>query len=152
VDVSRLKRGEVVAVVGAAILAISLFLNWYAAVSPLVELAGHRGKGTYSGWDVHTILRWLLLAAAAAPIILAYIIVRDHKLSWPRGQVTSIVAIAAFGLIVYNGVIDRPGDPHSQVHLRYGWFLALLGVLLMLGGSVLRQQETEIKRKPPGTV
>ena len=42
--------------------------------------------GPFSGWDAHPILHWLLLAAAAAPLILAWIIVRDHQLSWPRGR------------------------------------------------------------------
>ena len=69
------------------------------------------GPATFTGWEVHTILRWLLLAAAAAPFILAYIIVRGHALSWPRGEMTAVVAIAAFGLVVYNGLIDRPGEP-----------------------------------------
>jgi hypothetical protein len=151
-DLSRLQRGEIIAVVGGILLAIGIFLKWYESVSPLAEIAGIKGRGTYTAWDVHTIMRWLLLAAAAAPIILAYIIARDHALSWPRGQVTSVVAIAALGLMFYVGIIDRPGSPSGEIELEYGWYVAMAGAILMLVGSVRRQQETEIKRKPPGSI
>jgi hypothetical protein len=63
-----------------------------------------------------------------------------------------VVAITAIGLIFYTGIIDRPGDPSGDVKLRIGWFLALLGGILMLVGSVMRQEESERTRKPPGTI
>ena len=63
-----------------------------------------------------------------------------------------VVAIAAFGLIAYNGLIDRPTSSNSFVSLKYGWFISLAGTLLMLTGSLMRQSETEMKRKPPGTL
>ncbi len=148
----RLTGTEIVAMVGGALLAVGLFIKWYEAVSDNAELAGHRGRGTYSGWEVHDIQRWLLLAAAAAPFILAYIIVRGHQLSWARGEMTAVVAIAAFGLILYAGIIDRPGEPSGQIELEWGWYVALAGSILMLVGSALRASEVERKRKPPGVL
>jgi hypothetical protein len=65
---------------------------------------------------------------------------------------TAVTAIAAFGLIVYNGVIDRPGEPSSEISLQPGWWVALLGTLLMLGGAALRSSEVERTRKPPGVI
>ncbi len=151
IDTSKLERGEWVAVAGGLILLLGLFIKWYESVSPLAEIAGVKGVGTYSGWDAHSLMRWFLIAGALAPLILAWVVVRDHQLSWPRGQVTSIVAIAAFGLLFYNGIVDRPGDPSSQIELEWGWYVAVLGSLLMLGGSFQRQQEGGgMKRKPPG--
>jgi len=152
VHLSKLNRGEVVAVFGALMLIFGVFYKWYESVSDLAIIGDQKGMGTYSAWDVHSLMRWLLLAAAAAPIILAYIIIRDHQLSWPRGQLTSVVAIAAIGLIFYNGIIDRPGDPSGEIELEIGWYFAFVGALLMLSGSVIRQNETEMRRKPPGTV
>jgi hypothetical protein len=147
-----LTRNEFVALAGGALVAIGVFLNWYQTN------AGNRAanidgmKGAFSAWDVHPILRWLLLAAAVAPFILAYIILRGHQLSWARGEMTAVTAIAAFGLILYNGVIDRPGEPSSQISLQPGWWVALLGTLLMLGGAALRSSEVERTRKPPGVI
>ena len=149
-DVSKLDRGEWVAAVGGVLLAISVFLPWYSTEAGNENSTIDGATGSLSCWDVHPILRWLLLAAAAAPFILAWIIVRQHQLSWPRGQMTMVVAVAAFGLIAYNGVVGRPGD--VGISLKWGWFVAILGSILMLVGSVWRQSETEIKRKPPGTI
>lgn len=148
-DLSRVRRGEWIAIAGGLLLAISLFLKWYD-IKQNFEVNGQQGPISLSGWETHSLMRWLLLAAAVAPLILAYIIARDHTLSWPRGQVTSVVAIAAIGLLSYNGVIDQPAG--SSTGLKWGWLVGLLGALLMLVGSVMRQNETEIRRKPPGVL
>jgi uncharacterized membrane protein len=148
----RLTVKELVAMAGGLLLGVAIFAPWYAAVSPLATIAGNRGIGEYSGWEIHQILRWLLLLAAIAPFILAYIILRDHELTWARGELTAVVSIAAVGLLLYVGVIDRPGEPSGQIELRWGWYVALLGAILMLAGSVLRTGETERRRKPPGTI
>lgn len=151
-DLKRVSRGEYIAVAGGLLLLVGIFVKWYEAVSDLAVLDGVMGRGTYSGFEAHSILRWLFLAAAIAPLILAYIIARDHALSWPRGQVTSIVAITAIGILFYIGIIDRPGEPSGQIELEIGWYIAIVGAILMLVGSVMRQQESEIRRKPPGTL
>lgn len=148
----RLTRNELVAMTGAVMLVIGLFVKWYESVSERAEIGGVAGIGTYSGWDVHSLTRWILLLAAIAPFVLAYIVIREHQLSWARGEMTAVLAIFAFGLIVYNGIIDRPGSPSGQIELEWGWYVALVGCALMLGGSALRSTETERRRKPPGTI
>ncbi len=148
----RLTINELVAMLGGLMLAGGLFAPWYESVSRLATIAGSTGLGTYSGWDAHNILRFALLAIAVAPFILAYIIARDHQLTWARGELTAVLAIVAFGLLLYVGVIDRPGDPAGQIELEWGWYVALLGGTLMLAGAALRSNETERRRKPPGTI
>jgi hypothetical protein len=148
----RLSINELVAMVGGLLLGACLFADWYTAVSPLATLAGVTGEGSQSGWETHAILRWLLLVIAVAPFILAYIVARDHKLTWARGELTAVLSIFAFGMLLYIGVIDRPGEPAGQIELAWGWYVALLGTVLMLGGSALRTGETERRRKPPGTI
>ena len=145
-------RSEILAMVGGVLLAIGLFLPWYHLQNSLVEINGQRGPASLSGWDVHTILRWLLLGAAAAPFILAWIIWRGHALSWPRGEMTAVVAVAAIGLIGYNAFISKPGTVSSLVSLRIGVFVSLLGAILMLIGSALRASAVERPRKPPGVI
>ena len=146
---SKLQKGEFIAIAGGILLLIGLFLDWYATKG-LGEIDGR--QGSFSGWEVHTIIRWLLLAAAVAPLILAYIIMRDHALSWPRGEMTAVIAIACFGLVTYNGLIAKPGTSNSLSSLQLGWFVAVAGTLLMLAGSALRSSNVERKRKPPGTL
>lgn len=153
VSPSRLTSRELIAVVGAALLVVGVFLPWYAPdlSNPNVTIDGAR-QSSFSAWEVHGTVRWLLLAAAIAPIVLAYIILRDHKLSWARGEMTAVIAIIAFGLVAYFGIIDRPGEPSGLISLKWGWFVALAGTILMVVGSALRSSETERKRKPPGTL
>jgi hypothetical protein len=159
VHFSKLNRGELVAMVGGALLLVCVFVPAFKAdpSNPNATLAagaqGHCGAShACSVFQIFSITRVLLIAAAAAPFFLAYIIARDHELSWPRGQVTMIVAIAAIGLLFYHGVIDRPGTPSGAISLKLGWVGALLGALLMLTGSLMRQSETEMVRKPPGVL
>jgi hypothetical protein len=148
----RLHRNEFMGMVGGALLAVSVFLPWYGT-DPDNRFAAINGvRGNQSCWDVHPILRWLILAASVAPFILAYIIATDAKLSWARGEMTMVSSIAALGLIFYNGVVDRPGAPSSAISVKYGWFLALLASLVMIVASAMRSSEHERARKPPGTI
>ena len=150
---TKLTWHELVAIGGGALLALSVFLPWYSVENARGTIGGSlQGPGDFTGWEVHSIIRWLLLAAAIAPFILAYIVVRGHKLSWARGEMTAVTSIAAFGLIVYNGLIDKPGEPKGLIGVEYGWWLALAGVVAMLVGSALRASEVERARKPPGVL
>jgi archaellum biogenesis protein FlaJ (TadC family) len=151
-DVRRISGSEVIAAVGGLLLAIGVFLPWYKP-NPDNRNANVDGmRESVSAFDVHTIMRWLLLAAAAAPIILLWIVVRDHKLSWPRGEMTAVVGILAFGLTMYVGVIDRPGEPPSEISLGFGWFISLLGTIMIALGGSIRASTTERPRKPPGVL
>ncbi len=137
---------------GGLLLAGGLFAPWYAYVSSLASIGGFDGLGERSGWEVHGILRWVLLVMAIAPFVLAYIVVRDHELSWVRGELTAVLAITALGLVLYVGIVDRPGEPPGQIELAWGWYVSLLGCVLMLVGAAGRTGEADRLRKPPGTL
>lgn len=148
-----LERGELVAVAGGVLLGISLFLSWYALGNRHARL--HRCHGpdsTCSGWAALPALRFPVLVAAVAPLILAYIIVRGHALSWPRGELTAVVALVALMLTLFEGVVDHPGTPPGQISVATGWWLALGGCLLILTGAVWRSQQGVGRRKPPGAL
>lgn len=145
----RLTRAELVAIGGGVVLVVSVFLGWFGTKGA-GEIDGRHG--TFSAWDTLSVTRFLLLLAAIAPLVLAYIIARDHALSWPRGELTAVIAITALGLVLYNGLAARPGTSNSLVGLKLGWYLAVLGALLMLGGAAVRSSGVERPRKPPGTI
>jgi amino acid transporter len=148
-NLGRLTRAELVAIVGGVLLAISVFLTWFQTKGD-GEIDGK--QGSFSAWDTLSVTRILLLLAAIAPLVLAYIIARDHALSWPRGEMTAVIAIAALGLVLYNGLAARPGTSNSLVSLEFGWYLAVVAALLMLGGSAVRSSGGERPRKPPGQI
>jgi hypothetical protein len=150
----RLDRGEALAVIGGLILAISMFLTWYTLSNQYASLRGCKGPdGSCSGLASLGVLSALILIAAIAPVVLAYIVVRGHALSWPRGELTAVCAIVALALTLFLGFIDKPGSPSGEIHIGYGWFLAMLGGLLILIGALVRSQESGgRRRKPPGVL
>jgi hypothetical protein len=150
-DFRQLDRGELIAVLGGAILGLSMFLAWYTLGDKYTVLGNCRGpNSTCTAWNSLLIIRFLLLIAAVAPAVLAWIILRGHALSWPRGEMTAIIAIAALTFTVFRGVIDKPGTPPGEVGVTVGWWVGLVGGLLILVGSVARTKESITTRKPPG--
>jgi hypothetical protein len=135
---------------GGALLVVGVFLPWYGTDASNSHSQVDGRTGSLSAWDVHPILRWLLLAAATAPFVLAWIILRGHALSWARGEMTVVTSIAAFGLVAYNGFVDRPGD--IAISLKLGFAAALAATLVMVGAAAKRSSESERPRKPPGTI
>jgi hypothetical protein len=153
VDFTKLNRGELVATLGGLLLGLSLFLPWYALGNENAVLNDCRGpNSTCTGWASLSVLRFLLLLAAFAPAILAYIIVRGHALSWPRGELTAVVALVALTQTVYRGLLDRPGSPPEEISVSVGWWVAMIGDLLILTGSIWRSKESGALRKPPGVL
>jgi len=172
VDFSRLNRTRVLVGGAAAILLIIslIFLPWFE-LDTNPQRAGDAernpdfnaeaficGAGEFecTGFETFPIMRWLLIAAALAPLILAYILVRGHKLSWAPGEATMVVGFTAFVLIAYNGIIDRPGASVAETgnSLDFGYWLALLAALVIAGTGFIRSLESGGRkaRKAPGTV
>jgi hypothetical protein len=161
VDASRLDRSEILGMAAAALLVVSLFIPWYdLTTDPSVVQRGNEagnwacgvGDTSCSGWETFPILRWLLIAAAAAPFILAWIVIRGHALSWPRGELTAIVGLTAFVLIAYNGIIDKPQDG-LEIGLTVGYWLALIASIgiFISGGFRAAESGGGARRKPPAT-
>lgn len=148
----ELQRSEWMAVAGGLIMALGLFLTWYHLKNGNVSIGDETGPADLSGWQVHTIIRWLLLAAAAAPFILAWIVVRGHALSWPRGEVTAIVGLTAFVLIAFNGIVSKPQNG-LEISLSFGYWLALLASIgiFISGGFRAVESGGGAQRKPPAT-
>ena len=116
------------------------------------------GEDDYSctGFETFPILRWLLIASTFAPLILAGVIIRQHKLSWAPGELTMVVGFTAMVLILYNGVIDRPAPDDGLefgIGLDYGYWIALLCSITIAGVAFIRSLEGQSReRKAPGTV
>jgi hypothetical protein len=167
-DIRRVQRSEIIGFIGAAILFGSLFLNWFAtscASLAAAQAAGatcndnsrlHGDYGSFTAFETYKILDWLLVAACAAPFILAYIIARGHELTWRPGEITMIVGITAFALILVNGIIlGRPGgdDPHNvDISIEIGYWIGLLGSACIAFGGFVRQAAAIRGRKPPGVL
>jgi hypothetical protein len=163
-QVSKLSRSELLGMVAAAILVVAvLLLPWYELGDTPQRDQGNdfvcgTGEYTCTGWETFPILRWLLLAAAAAPFILAWIVIREHKLSWAPGELTMVVGFTAFVLIAYNGIIDSPGALGAEIDVtkQWGYYVALLAAAGIAAAGIGRSMEEQKggagARKPPGSV
>jgi hypothetical protein len=161
-DTSKLDRSEIVGMGAAVVLVIAVFLEWYTLTtdrsvvvrsqSDATDWACGVGHTSCSGWDTFPVVSVLLILAALAPFVLAWIVIRGHALSWPRGEVTAIVGLIAFVLIAYNGIVDKPQDG-LQIALSFGYWLALLASLVIFISGGLRAVESGggARRKPPAT-
>ena len=164
-DFSRLNTNRVLlgAIASALLIVAILFLPWYSLApnpqrvpsDPDTWICGV-GDTSCTAFDTFPILRWLLLLAAVAPLILAWIIVRGHRLSYPPGEMTMIAGMAATVLILYNGIIDKPGQGPAEIgiSLDYGYWIALAcGIAISIVGFTRSQESGPRKtRKAPGTV
>jgi hypothetical protein len=164
-DFTRLNyRRLAVGLTASALLIIAiLFLPWYSLDHNPQRVAGNPdawvcGTGDYSctGFETFPILRWLLLLTALAPIILAWILVRAHRLSYPPGEMTMVAGFAALVLIGYNGIIDKPGSGIAEtgVSLDYGYWIAIGCSIAIAAVGWTRSLESGARkgRKAPGTV
>jgi hypothetical protein len=154
VEVARLSPGELLGMGAGLLLFASLFLPWFTTSeeNPNSTIAGASGGESASAWEVFGIFDWVLLGACTAPSILSWIIARGHKLTWKPGEVTMVVGITAFVLILCNGIIlGRPGDS-VDIGLAIGYFVALIAAAGMLVAGYLRQAFYTSARKPPGVI
>jgi len=152
-DFKALDRGELVATIGGLLLGVSLLLNWYSLGNRNATLNQCKGpNSSCTGWSSLSVLRYLLLVGALAPAILTYIVLRGHALSWPRGELTAIVALVALTLTIFRGVLDKPGSPSGEISIGLGWWVAMIGGVGILTGSIWRSRESGATRKPAGVL
>jgi hypothetical protein len=159
-DFKQLNWGEPAGMLAALALVGSLFLPWFStsASNPNSEIlsAGIGPGETATAWQTFPILKWVLVAGCTAPFILAWIIARGHKLSWKPGEVTMLVGMTAFVLILCNGIIL--GKPKStttaaiDVSLQYGYLVGLLAAAGVMFSGFLRQSLADDAKKPPGVL
>ena len=158
INVRRLTLSELLGCVAGVALALSLFLPWFGTseTNPNSKLAGATMGETVSAFDVFPILKWLLVAAGAAPFILAWIVLRGHKLSWKPGEVTMVVGTTAFVLVLCNGIIlgkPKAADGSSiGITLELGYPAAMVAALVLAVSGFLRQSRYSQGRKPPGVI
>jgi hypothetical protein len=152
-DFGRLQRGEFIGFAGVGVLLVSLFMPWFETNSGNANAQINGQTGEFNAFDTYGALDWLLVAACLAPFILAWIVVRGHKLTWRPGEITMIVGMTAFALILLNGIVlGRPGDPDSEIDIKIGYIVGLIGSALICAGGIIRQAEGDRARKPPGTI
>ena len=165
----RLSWYELFGFLGAAILAASLFLPWFATSCSSKAAARAASKiapggdcnpnsvyngarGDFTAFQTFKYLDWILVAVCVVPFVLAYIIARGHSLSWRPGEVTMILGMIGFALVLLNGIIlGKPGDT-VDMRFEIGWLVGLVGAGIVGVSGTLRQALHAEAAKPPGVM
>lgn len=153
VEMARLTPAEFIGMGGSLVLLGSLFLPWFSTNddNPNARINGERGD--FNAWETFGTFDLFLLSACVAPVILTWIIMRGHALTWHPGEVTMIVGISYFVLILCNGVIlGKPGEPELEISHGVGYLVGLLGCVGITAGGLVRQALYAKVRKPPGVL
>jgi hypothetical protein len=138
----RIDAGAIVAAVGAALLLVSLFLDWY----------GDDGEG-FSAWTLFEVID-LLLAAIALLAISTFLSRAQIEPRMPQAPLL-LLGGAALVLTASQLIDEPPAVALSNFELETGAWLALAGAALLLAGafmSVARVSFNVERREPqPGT-
>ena len=132
-DPARLRRGELLAGVGAVLLLVFMLAGkWY----------GH-GAHARTGWEALTTLRWLLVVtiAAAFALVLAQIARRAPAIPATLSLVVSLLGLLSVLALIYRVLINAPA------HQQAGAFLGLASALALAYGGFLSLREEGIARR-----
>jgi hypothetical protein len=118
----RVNAGEILAALGATLLLVSLFMDWY--------------EPGLSSWTVFEIVDLTLAAIAIGTLVgtVGAWFGRDVSL---RGE-RALVFLAAGALIIVAASLIDPPPPALNASPEAGGWLALAGAILMLAGGLLR--------------
>jgi hypothetical protein len=154
-SISDIPRSVLISGVGAIVLLISVFMNWYSAsVSASGGLSGFGGASrSISGWDATDVAKLVALLALVA--IAAWVIelfVPDVTLPVPAWMIAGGAGALSVLLVLYR-IISKPGGAHSfsftlpnaSIHVdigtAFGIWLALIAAIATVVGAYLRMNE-----------
>jgi hypothetical protein len=161
-DLPRPGRWEALAVAAGIVLGLSVVvLPWFSLGHTPTRAIGDGfvcGGGRFSctGFETFRLMRWLLLAIALVPLLATYLLARGQTGGWPLGEMTAIAGSLGAVLILYNGIIDRPGIgvQEAGIGIAYGYVLALAAALTIAVAGMMRASEGagQRVRRPPGVL
>ena len=140
-DMSRIRRGEMIAAVGGLVLLIVLlFVNWYSAGAQVsTPLGSVNVEGDFGAWDgqgfLGTIANLIILAAAVTAVGLAVLTATSRTVALPvaASAMTAALGIAAVVMVLLR-MLFQPG-PNELIDLKFGIWLALLSAALVAYGG-----------------
>jgi hypothetical protein len=152
-DLSKLRRGELIAGVGGIVLLVTLFFfDWYAIDVNITTPFGDVGGGAeFGAWDgqgfTGTIADLVILAAAVAAVGLAVRTATSRTVALPvaASALTAGLGIAAVVMVLLR-MVFQPG-PNEIVELRFGIWLGLISsaVIAYGGWEAMKEEGTSFE-------
>jgi hypothetical protein len=144
IDLSRLRRGEITAVVGALIVFLGLFVApWYAASSPHLEAAGGPGGEIPAEFGAWSGAGWLgtigdLVVLATAIFAIGAVVSGGRGIEWDgSGKRLLGLSLAATAAVILRMVFTPTSlsGYAFDADLRLGIFVTLVGTLTLVWAS-----------------
>ena len=154
-DLSKIRRGELVAAIGGIVLLIALlFLNWYGVGGSVETPLGDFSIGAeFGAWDAQgflgTLANLVILAAGVVAVGLAILTATARTVALPvaAGALTTALGLASV-VLIFGRMLFQPGD-NDFVGLEFGIFVALAGaVAVTVGGWQSMQEEGPVNARP----
>jgi len=152
-DLSKLRRGELIAGVGGIVLLLALFIfDWYGVDVNVTTPFGDVGGGAdFGAWDgqgfTGTIANLVILAAAIAAVGLAVLTATARTVALPvaASALTAGLGIAAVVMVLLR-MVFQPGQDEF-IDLRFGIWLALISsaVIAYGGWEAMREEGTSFE-------
>lgn len=133
---TRLRIGELMAMVGAVCVIVALTLPWYENL-----------EGKLDAWDTFGLGVVLLIVSAAAALVLVLATITERSTALP---VAAAVWSTLFGVVAVVAAIVRVLErPHNATSLCAGAWLALAGGVLIAAGSWESMRDERTRLYPP---
>ncbi len=151
-ELSRLRRGDLIAGLGGVALLIVMFLDWYGA----------GGNATFQGqdikislgfnaWEAFSITDLILALTAVAGIGLAVITATRRSPALPVAASVITATLGALAtLLVFYRILNQPG-PNEFFDVKLGAFLGFLSVLAIAAGGYLAMRDEQWEGAPMPT-
>ena len=129
-ELSRLRRGQLIAAAGGVALLVVMFLDWYSVGG----VDGVRSQGA-TAWQSFGVLDVILALVALLAIALALLGAAQRSPALPvaTAVITSAAGMVTLLLVLYR-ILNQPG-PNDFVEVSYGAFAGFLCVAAIAAGG-----------------
>ncbi len=134
---SRLRSGEIIAAIAAVVLLVDLLgLSWYSV-----------NGASATGWEVLTVLRWLILLTVAVALALAWFQATRRAPALPSSLsiIATVLGTITTLTLIWRVLISLPGPdgPALSISADVGAYVGLVGALLLAAGALWSLREEE---------
>jgi hypothetical protein len=152
VELSRLRRGELIAAAGGIALLVVMFFEWYTAGGK-TEVQGQSLTVSLglNAWQAFHVTDVILALTAVVAIALAVITASHRSPALPvAGSVITFTLGTVATLLVFYRILNQPG-PNEFIQVRLGAFLGFLAVLAIAVGGYRSMRDEEWEDAPVPT-
>ncbi len=140
-DHTKIRQGELIAAIGAVLLLIVTFLDWYTFKGSdrlrfLVLSSGKPAPLTGSAWHVFSNTSLLLAVLMILALALAAVRATDRRVEFPLAAVTAGLGALTVLLVLDKLFVSRPGG-NTYTQVAVGGYVGLILLIIITVGAAL---------------